>query len=225
MSRNIEKFLSNYKKKVFLAVFPHADDVAFVSGGLFQLLQKMDIKTKFICLTSGGDKEQLGDSDKVLGVDELEVYSYEPGKLKENTKKWISQVEKEIEKTRPFAILTFDPHGVTGNVDHVECSVGIFNLLKDMKGKRPELLWRISDSQEKRFFDKNNEVTLDIEATFYHFLRLTESVKKLKAIFKHKYKFKTLIFKMRVLEWYLFDHKELYYLVDFSNNKYQIVVS
>jgi LmbE family N-acetylglucosaminyl deacetylase len=224
MSQDIVSFLKNHKNQKFLAIFPHPDDTSFVAGGLFQLLEKMKIHTKLICLTSVVNKKQLDDSNKVLGIDDTEIYNYEPGTLKTN-KSWIERIKKEIENTKPFSVLTFDPYGITGNKDHIDCSIGLLDLFQGIKAKKPILLWRISDMQEKIYFDNKDKGMPNIEATFFHFLRLSESIKKLKAIFIHKNKFKSFMFRLRILEWYLFDHKELYYLVNFGNNKYRFVVN
>ena len=123
-------------------------------------------------------------------------------------------------------ILTFDPHGVTGHPDHIVSSLEVLNLLKSEMGQeKPVLLWRVADSQERKYFDKGHKFHINIDPTYHYSLSLGESIRKLRAIYSFKSKIKSRLFKLQVTEWYLLDHKELYYLVDFAKDKYNLLYS
>jgi len=215
----MEKFFDDYKGKNILAVFPHPDDAIFVCGGFLQHLKNHNIKVKLICLCGRSDEREIVKASEILGINEFEFYGFNKDFLPESSGLWLSKIKKEIETRKPFAVLTYDPNGITGHRDHIATSIGILNLLKKIKD-RPLLLWRVADREEKEYFKKEGLLDLKIKPTFYYNLKLSESLKKLTAIFSFKEKMKNPIFKMKIIEWYLFDHKEPYYKVDYDKDKF-----
>ncbi len=230
--RNLKKFLYGNKGKTLLIVFPHADDESFVAGGLLQLLKRMGIRTKLITLTNGKPSEdsriiehEFVKATRLLGIDEVELWKYKEGELKDLKSDWTTKLKAEIIAIKPFAVLTFDPNGITGHTDHIIISVSILNLIKNIKGNKPHLLWRISDKEEKNYFYKEKGMLVDKEPTFQYNLSLRESLRKLKAIFTYRSQLKNIFFRLRILDWYLFDHKELFYLADFKGDSYDLLIS
>lgn len=219
--KSVSEFLSKQEGGKLLAILPHADDASFVAGGLFQILEKYKIKSKLLYLTKA-DKTELNNSAELLGIDNVENLDFQNGDLANNKKMLTSAISKQIINFAPDIVLSFDPHGITGNSDHVVTSLVIFELIKRMK-EQPSLIWRIADSSEKKHFDKGHNIHLSITPNLVHRLNLSQSIKKLKAIYAFKSKFKSLIFRMQVLEWYLFDHKELYYHVNPKNHKLEVI--
>jgi len=228
---NLKNFLSENKGETLLIVFPHPDDESFVAGGLLQLVKHMGIKTKLITLTNGEHNENntLRETEykkavNLLGIDIFEIWKYKEGELNDLKEDWTNKLKKEIKNTKPFAVLTFDPNGITGHPDHIVTSVSILNLIKKVKEAKPHLLWRISDIEEKKYFYGEKGLVVEKTPTFSYNLSLVESIRKLKAIFTYKSQFKNIFFRLRVLDWYLFDHKELFYLADFKKDNFEVLL-
>ncbi len=230
--RNLKKFLHENKGKILLIIFPHVDDESFVAGGFLQLIKRFGVKTKLITLTNGkaGEDNKKIESEfktatKLLQIDEVELWKYKENELKDLKEDWIEKLKVEIKKVNPFAILTFDPNGITGHPDHIISCVSVLNLIKGLNGNKPHLLWRVSDKEEKKYFYSEKGFLIDKEPTFQYNLSFWESVKKLRAIFTYKSQLKNIFFRLRVLDWYLFDHKELFYLADFKGDSYEVLLS
>jgi LmbE family N-acetylglucosaminyl deacetylase len=231
--KNLYSFLKKNSDKKLILVFPHPDDEAYVAGGLLQLAQRLNIKTKLICLTKGGRglmpkdvesikkiknirEKELIKSCSILGVDEYILWDFPDAGLLKTNKVWINKLAKEIKKEKSAIVVTFDLSGITGHPDHVVIASFILKLLKDM-GDKYTLLLRSPDKQEKSFFKANKTLFLAQEPTHEISYPLSMSLKKIRAIFAHKSQLKDFFFKMQILEWFLFDHKELYHLVNYKN--------
>ena len=216
-------------------IFPHPDDEAYVSGGLLQIAQSLSIKTKLICLTKGGRgllpknkdlaenlkeirKEELDKASSILGIDEMVVWDYPDAHLLEKKEIWLASLRKEIEKTKASIIVTFDQSGITGHPDHLVISNEVFEILKNMKNK-PFLLQRVPDKQELNYFKDNKLISFAQKPTHEISYSFEISLKKIQAIFAHKSQLKNFLFRLQILEWLLFDHKELYHLVDFKKDR------
>jgi len=222
---NLRALLKNSTK--ILAVFPHPDDESFVSAGLFQVAQEFGIETFLITLTKGEKGEnsfQEGDlskirekelklSAKILGIDKVDLWNYSDAGLRDSKKGWVTKLKAKIVSLKPDIILTFDHSGITGHPDHIIVSVEILAIVKSMK-KKPVLLWRVPDEQEKTYFKDNGALPYASEPTHNLDLSFIKSLKKVLAIFSHKSQMKDFRFKLQILEWFLFDHKELYIEVD-----------
>lgn len=219
MEQLIKTFLK-YRGKTLLLVFPHPDDEAYVAGGLLQLAQKLNIRTKLICLTRGGFEKDRQEGElkracEILGVDELTIWDFDELRLREEKGKWLAKLKEEIASSGAKVVVTFDHSGITGHPDHIVVSAEVLDLIKKMR-KKPMLIWRVPDMQEFKYFQDNNALVFAENATHVVDYGMGESLKKIKAIFAHKSKMKSLISRLQILEWFLFDHKELYYKVDFK---------
>jgi len=230
---NLHKFLVANKVKNILAVFAHPDDESFVSGGLFQELQKLNIQANLICLTKGGRglnphrrgnlKEirtgELEKAVKILGIDNCQLWDFPDADLKSTKDKWLTVLKNEVEKIKPDLILTFDPSGITGHPDHIVSCIETLDAVKKLKNP-PIVIWRVPDEQEKLYFKNNKALMFACVPNLVLNYGLTESLNKIKAIFSHASQMKSLRFKLQILEWFLFDHKEFYYKVNL-NQKYK----
>lgn len=211
-------------------IFPHPDDEAYVSGGLLRSAEKYSVNTKLICLTKGGRgllpkdpslakklknirSDELKRSSEILGIDELILWDYPDGCLYENKTLWSDKLKKEIIKSKASLIVTFDPSGITGHPDHLITSKEIFDTVKSMDEK-PQILFRVPDKQEKNYFKNNQVMPFALKKTHELSYPFSVSIKKIKAIFAHKSQLKNFLFKLQILEWFLFDNKEYYHLLN-----------
>jgi LmbE family N-acetylglucosaminyl deacetylase len=225
------------KGKKLLAIFPHPDDESFVAGGLFQTAKEFGLKTSLICLTRGErgmnglkteNLKQLRTKEfkravEILGLDKFLLWNYADADLRKTKSKWIPKVKEVLQKKKPEIVLTFDHSGITGHPDHIVSCHEILKLVKKMK-TNPALLWRVPDEQEKKYFKKNKAMPYASNPNFKLDYGLEESVRKIKAVFAHKSQMQGFGFKLQILEWFLFDHKEFYHKVDLRREyKYRFV--
>lgn len=232
--KNLTQLLKKHQGKKMLLIFPHPDDEAYVSGGLLQVAQELSIHTKLICLTKGGrgilpkDKEladnlkgvrirELDRACSILGVDEVVVWDYPDGNLIGSKSKWLLPLKNEVIRSKASIIITFDQSGITGHPDHLVIGSEVFKLLKSLKTK-PVLLLRVPDKQELNYFKKNKYLSFSQVPTHEVSYSFAFSVKKIRAIFAHKSQLISKLFALQILEWFLFDHKELYHLVDYKKH-------
>jgi len=195
--QNLHTFLKSDKITKLLAVFPHPDDESFCVGGLCQLAQDYNIKTSLMCLTKGEKglnsygkgslkttrEAELRKASKILGIDELLISDYQDAGLKETTAHWLPKLHKEIARIKPDVIVTFDHSGITGHPDHIVVSVELLKLLKNLSFL-PVLLWRVPDSEEKKYFKENPALSFASEATHGLAYNLSHSLKKIQAIYR-----------------------------------------
>jgi len=217
--KSLEEFIKEKEIKNTLFIFPHPDDVTYVSSGLIQLLNKIGIESSLICLTSGNNdettKSELSASAKVLGLKNIDTWDYKEQKLFDSAEEWMQKLEKMIRKTNPDMIVSFDTSGITGNLDHIATSITTLKILKSLKSPAI-LLWRVADNEEGKFFKVKSDPK--IKGGYILNLNFESSTRKLKAIFAHKSKIVNLVKRLQVIDLYLFDHKETYHLVDLSRN-------
>lgn len=233
--KDLETLLKKYKK--LLAIFPHPDDESFVAGGLFQVSKDLDIKTYLLCLTKGErgknglkignlkkirEKELIKAKD-ILKIDELISWKFPDACLRKSKKMWVNKTKDVIEKIKPDIIVTLDHSGITGHPDHIVSCHEILKIIKKLK-RKPTLLWRVPDEQEKTYFKENKALIHASKANYILDFGFLKSLNKIKAIFAHKSQVTGIGFRLQILEWYLFDQKELYYKVDLRKMyKYRFV--
>lgn len=236
---NLKNLLENNKGKSLLAIFPHPDDESFVAGGLFQVAKEIGLKTTLVCLTKGergissfkiGElrkikEKEINSAVTILGIDELHLFAYPDAGLRDTKSGWTGDVKKIIEKVNPAIIITFDHSGITGHPDHIATCVDILEIVKALKEK-PILLWRVPDNQELKYFRKNEALKFASAANLKLDYGIGKSIKKLKAIYSYKSQMHSFIYRLHLLDWFLFDHWELYYQVDLDKNyNYRFVFS
>jgi LmbE family N-acetylglucosaminyl deacetylase len=136
-------------KKV-LAIFAHPDDEAFGPGGTLAILAS-EGEVNLICVTDGGDPrraEELTASAKILGVRQVYFLGNKDGSLCNSLYHEIAgKIEKYVEDLRPEILLTYEPRGVSGHLDHVAVSMVVSYVFRKLKFLRE--LWYFCEMERK----------------------------------------------------------------------------
>jgi LmbE family N-acetylglucosaminyl deacetylase len=125
--------------KPLVCIFAHPDDEAFgPAGSIAKFAKERDIY--LICITDGNAgnnsqkengktlgqirKEELEQSAKILGIKRAYFLNYPDGTLSNNLYHEIAEkIEKILTELKPDTILTFEPHGISGHIDHITTSL------------------------------------------------------------------------------------------------------
>lgn len=126
-------------KKVLIAIFSHPDDEAFgPAGTLAKYAQTHDVY--IICATKGESgqnhskdlkskiadirSQEMLESAQILGIKQVFFLDFLDGTLNNNLYHIIAEkIQKIIEKLDPEILLTYEPRGVSGHIDHVVMSM------------------------------------------------------------------------------------------------------
>lgn len=125
--------------KRIAAVFAHPDDEAFGPGGTLAKLSSTH-EVYILCATKGdagsnGTKDQqekifrirereLRASAEELGVQEVHFLGFRDGKLSNSLYHKVAEhVKEHLDRLRPEVIITFEPQGVSGHIDHIVMSM------------------------------------------------------------------------------------------------------
>ena len=137
--------------KKIVALISHPDDETTMAGTL-ALLSK-DHEVYIICATSGDAGEnhhekkdemlvfiredELRESARILGVKHVSFLGFRDGSLCNNNYHSLAKkIENKLEELRPETIITFEPRGITGHIDHIVISMVstyLFNHLPYVK--------------------------------------------------------------------------------------------
>lgn len=123
------------KKNRIVAIFAHPDDEAFgPSGTIAKLAEKNEIY--LLCATKGeagkGNQKKLGEtrwqelleSAKILGIRKVFFLGFLDGTLSNSLYHKLAQkIEEKIIEFKPSVIITFEPRGVSGHIDHITVSM------------------------------------------------------------------------------------------------------
>ena len=129
---NISKKGQN--RKSLVAVFAHPDDEAFgPAGTLYKYSQTHDVY--ILCATrgeAGGNHERLSQirtkellkSAKILGIKKVYFLGFADGTLNNAIYNQLAdKIEKKLRQLRPETIMTFEPRGISGHIDHIVVSM------------------------------------------------------------------------------------------------------
>ncbi len=125
-------------RKTIVGIFAHPDDEAFGPGGTLAKLAKTN-DVYILCATKGeagkltqkSKVKSLGNvraselrkSAKILGIKRVYFLGFEDGTLSNNLyHKLASKITKHLKKLKPAIIITFEPKGVSGHIDHITVS-------------------------------------------------------------------------------------------------------
>jgi LmbE family N-acetylglucosaminyl deacetylase len=124
--------------KRVLCVFAHPDDEAFGPGGTIAKLAK-EHEVFILCATKGQRGEvskrisgtlgqerakELSASAKILGVKKVFFLGFKDGTLSNSLyHKLAEKVKKYVDELQPETLLTYEPHGVSGHIDHITVSM------------------------------------------------------------------------------------------------------
>lgn len=140
------------KKPVLVCVFAHPDDEAFGPAGTIHKFTKTH-DVYILCATKGQAgqdshsddsidlthrrAQELHDSAKILGVKKVFFLGFKDGTLSNNLyHKLAAKIQVHLEKLNPEIVMTFEPHGVSGHIDHITVSMVttfVFNKLNFIK--------------------------------------------------------------------------------------------
>ncbi len=117
------------------AIFAHPDDEAFGPAGTLAQLS-IDYETYVICATYGeaGEgqhsnlaevrAEELKVSAKILGIKKVYFLGFKDGTLSNSLyHKLAEKIERILKKLKPSTIITFEPRGISGHIDHITISM------------------------------------------------------------------------------------------------------
>lgn len=125
-------------RKRIVGIFAHPDDETFGPGGtLARFAQTHDVY--IICVTNGDGKQasrkselalgrirkkELKASAKILGIKQIFFLGYRDGSLQHNAYHEIAKkVTALLKKLKPETLITFEPRGVSGHIDHIVVSM------------------------------------------------------------------------------------------------------
>lgn len=154
--------------KTLVCIFAHPDDEAFGPGGTIAKLSKR-YDVYILCATKGEaginskNKEkaiaairekELVKSAKILGVKKVYFLGFEDGTLSNNLyHKLAEKIKEKLLELRPETIMTDEPRGVSGHIDHIVVSMAttfVFYQLPFLK-----TLWYYCLSERARAKVKN----------------------------------------------------------------------
>lgn len=143
------------KKPTVVCVFAHPDDEAFgPSGTIHKLTKTHDVY--ILCATrgqAGQDSfkesknslthrraQELKNSAKILGVKKVFFLGFKDGTLSNNLyHKLASKVQAHLENLDPEIVITYEPHGISGHIDHITVNFVTQFVLRDFRRNVKEL--------------------------------------------------------------------------------------
>jgi len=140
--------LQYFQMKPLVAVFAHPDDEAFGPAGTLALeAKKCDVY--LICVTNGAAgknssrskknlaeirKKELKASAKILGIKKIFFLNYEDGTLCNKIYHELAEkIEEKLKELKPDTIITFEPCGISGHIDHIAVSLITTFVFKRLK--------------------------------------------------------------------------------------------
>lgn len=140
-------------KKKILCIFAHPDDESFGPGGTLARYAREGVDIEILCATRGeagrnSSQEEIENilsetrakeivkAAKVLGVKKVEFLDYRDGELCNNKYHELSsKLAFKIKQFKPQVIITFEPLGVSGHLDHIALSLITTFTVQRMKFK------------------------------------------------------------------------------------------
>lgn len=136
-------------RKIIVCVFAHPDDEAFgPSGTIYKLAKDNDVY--ILCATKGQAGQdsnskaksslttrrakELTESAKHLGVKKVHFLSFKDGTLSNNLYHRLAEkVQAHLEKLKPEIVITFEPQGISGHIDHITVSLATTFVVKKLQ--------------------------------------------------------------------------------------------
>ncbi len=152
--------------KTIVCIFAHPDDEAFGPGGTIAKLAQKN-KVYIICATKGeagkdSRKEKRGKlydhrakellaSAKILGVKKVFFLGFKDGTLSNNLYHAVAgKIEKILKRLKPEMILTHEPGGGSGHLDHIAISMISSYVVEQMPFIKTILQHCIPDFRARR---------------------------------------------------------------------------
>lgn len=154
---------------VIVAIFAHPDDEAFGPAGTIATLAK-EHNIYLLCATRGQvgqndsqdetarlgkiRSDELRQSAKILGVKKVIFLGFKDGCLcNNNYHKLADKISKQLATIKPDTLLTFEPHGVSGHLDHIAVSMVTTFVFERLESAKK--LWYYCISTHHRQFIKD----------------------------------------------------------------------
>lgn len=151
------------KTNNIVAIFAHPDDESFgPAGTIAKLARKNDLY--LICATKGeagkGDPQKLGEtraaelleSAKLLGIKKVFFLDFIDGTLSNSIYHRIAgQIENIIKKIKPSTIITYEPRGISGHIDHITVSMVCSYLFERLSYVDKILYYCIDQKNRSKF--------------------------------------------------------------------------
>lgn len=153
--------------KNLVCVFAHPDDESFGPGGtIAKLSRKFNIY--ILCATKGDAGQssikskdigniragELRKAAKILGVKKVYFLGFKDGTLSNNLyHKLASKIEQKLKKLKPEIVITFEPRGISGHIDHITVSMVTMFVVQKLKFVRK--VWQYCRLENFDKFVKN----------------------------------------------------------------------
>ncbi len=152
--------------KTIVGVFAHPDDESFGPSGTLALLAKEN-NVYLICVTNGdaatgipdpklaeARKKELENSAKVIGAKKVFFLNFGDGTLCNNNYHKVAQkIEEILDELKPEMLVTVEPRGVSGHLDHI--AVSMITSFIFQKVKYVKEIWYNCMSEKMRSFIKS----------------------------------------------------------------------
>lgn len=156
-------------RPTLLFVFAHPDDDAFgPSGSLIKLAQEYDIH--FLCATKGevgknhGENtgqdiaevraREVRESAQVIGAKDVYFLGFRDGDLCNNSYHALAEkVQHYVDILKPEVLLTWEPMGVSGHIDHIVVSMVCHYVFYRNECIKTLMLYCLSEYQTNQFLE------------------------------------------------------------------------
>lgn len=144
-------------KKTLVAVFAHPDDEAFgPAGSLIHFAKTHEIY--LLCVTNGDRPERKAEllaSAKILGIKKVHFLNFKDGDLNNNNYHQLAAaITRKLRLYRPETVMTFEPKGVSGHLDHVAVALTTTFAAKKLGGIK-KILYFCELKSTMRLMQKN----------------------------------------------------------------------
>lgn len=124
-------------RKTIVGIFAHPDDETFIAGGTFAKLSKNN-DVYLLCATKGeiGQNftkkgnlpeiraKELQEAAKIIGIKKVYFLGFIDGTLSNALyHKLALKITTHLKKLKPEIIITFEPQGISGHIDHITVSM------------------------------------------------------------------------------------------------------
>ena len=150
--------------KSVVAVFAHPDDEAFGPAGTIAKFAKSH-KVYLICATKGEEggnskniatrrKAELEKSAQILGISRVYFLGFKDGTLSNSTYHLLAgKIEQILKILKPQSLITFEPRGISGHIDHITVSMVTTYVFKKLAFIEELLYYCISQENRESIGD------------------------------------------------------------------------
>lgn len=148
--------------KPVVAIIAHPDDETAMAGTLAKLSEEREVY--IICVTNGDAGEnhhekkedllmlvredELRASAQVLGVKHVTFIGFGDGSLSNNLyHKIAKKVQNKLDEIKPDTLITFEPRGITGHLDHIAVSMVTTYLFRKLPYTKTLMYSCMSEAQ------------------------------------------------------------------------------